>query len=133
MFTTKDLMLCYGQAQTVLLPFDFLLLWFFGSNSRGHHNDLGILLLDFRPEAQQQLWRETLSLLCSKVCRSCNQKSLPIKDGTQIRVVREQPAPKHLIDLHKTATAQVLLFDHASPEVLPNPLSNGLLSFLTFA
>ena len=34
-------------------------------------------------------------------------------------------APKHVFDLDKRATAQVLLVAHASPEVLPNPVSKG--------
>ena len=43
MFTNTDLMFCYGQAQTALLPYDFLLFGVFGSNRRRHHNDLGVL------------------------------------------------------------------------------------------
>ena len=42
----KDLMLWHGQAQTVLLPYDFCLLRVFGSNSRRHHNNLGTLFLE---------------------------------------------------------------------------------------
>ena len=40
MFTTKDLILCQSQAQKVLLPKNVFLLRVFGSNSRGHHNNL---------------------------------------------------------------------------------------------
>ena len=54
-------MLCHGQTQMVLWPYHFFLLNAFRSNSRGHHNDLGILFLEFEPKALQQLWRETLS------------------------------------------------------------------------
>ena len=36
-------------------------------------------------------------------------------------VLRSIAAPKHRFDLHKIATAQVLLLADASPEVLPNP------------
>ena len=43
MFTNTDLNFCYGQAQTALLPYDFLLLGVSGSNRRRHHNDLGVL------------------------------------------------------------------------------------------
>ena len=47
MFTTTDLIFCYGQAQTVLLPFDFLLFGsFFGSNRRGHDDYLGVLIFE---------------------------------------------------------------------------------------
>ena len=42
MLTAEDLLLCHGQAQTVLLQYDLFLLGVFGRNSRGHHNDLGI-------------------------------------------------------------------------------------------
>ena len=86
-FSAKDLMLCHRQTQMVLLPYHFFLLRVFRRNSRWHHNDLGILFLEFDPETLQQLWRETLSLLCSKVYWSCNQKSLSTKDGAQISFV----------------------------------------------
>ena len=42
----KDLISCYGQAQTALLPYDFFLLRVLGSDSRWHHNDLGILFFE---------------------------------------------------------------------------------------
>ena len=74
-------MLCHVHTQVVLLSYNFFLLEAFRSNSRGHHNDLGILFLQLEPHALQQLWRETISLLSSKVYWSCNQKSLPIKEG----------------------------------------------------
>ena len=77
-------MLCHGQTQMVLLSYHFFLLKALRLSSRGHHNNLGILFLELVPTALQQQWRETLSLLCSKVYWSCNQKkSLPIKDGAQ--------------------------------------------------
>ena len=44
-------MLCHGQAQTVLLPHDFLLFRVLGGNSRDHHNNLGILDLELGPDA----------------------------------------------------------------------------------
>ena len=46
MFTNTDLIPCYGQAQTALLPYDFFLFGVFGSNRRGHHNDLGDLIFE---------------------------------------------------------------------------------------
>ena len=71
----------------VLLPYHFFLFEAFRRNSRGRPNNLGILFLELVPEALQQLWRETPSLLCSKVFCSCHLKFLPIKDGALIRIV----------------------------------------------
>ena len=42
-FSTEDLTFCAGQAQTVLLPYDFFLVGVCGKNRRGHHNYIGIL------------------------------------------------------------------------------------------
>ena len=92
-------MIRHGHTQMALLPYHFFLFEIFRLESRGHHNDLGILFLELVPEALYQLWRETFSLLCSKVYWSCHLKSLPIKDGAQIRVVRE-----HLPNIYSTFT-----------------------------
>ena len=54
----KELVLCHGQAQIVLLPKHFSLPMALRSNSRGHHNDLGALFLELEPKALQQLWRK---------------------------------------------------------------------------
>ena len=83
----------------VLLPHHFFLLEVFRLESQGHHNNLGILFLEFLPEALYQLWRETFSFLCSRVNWSGNLKSLPVKDSAQIRVVEE-----HLQNINLTFT-----------------------------
>ena len=44
-FSTKDLALCHGQAQIVLLPKHFSLPMALRSNSRGHHKDLPCVFL----------------------------------------------------------------------------------------
>ena len=46
MLTAEDLILCYGRTQAMLLSYHFFLLKALRSNSREHHNDLGILLLE---------------------------------------------------------------------------------------
>ena len=102
------------KPQTVLLPYDFFLLKVLNSNSRGHHHHLGILFLELRPEALQELWWEVLSFLGSNVSWGCNQESLSINDSAQIRIVMKT-APRHLCDLDKKATEQVLLSAHANP------------------
>ena len=86
-FSAKDLMLCHGQTQSVMLPKNFLLLVALRSISRGHHNDLGILSFQLVPKTLQWLWCKILSFLCSQVHWCCNQKSLSIKNGGQIRIV----------------------------------------------
>ena len=45
MLTTEDLILCHGQAQTVLLPDDFFMLRVFGSNSWDITTYLGLFIL----------------------------------------------------------------------------------------
>ena len=80
----------------VLLPHDFFLLGTVRSNSRRYHNDLRILP-ELELKALQQLWCKTISFLGSEVYWGCNQKSLSIKDGGQIRIVSQ-----HLPDLYLT-------------------------------
>ena len=45
MFTAEDLVFCYGQAQTVLLPYDFFLVSIFGEDGWRHPNYLGMWCL----------------------------------------------------------------------------------------
>ena len=80
-------MFCHANTQVVLLPYHFFLFEVFRLESRGHHNNLGIIFLELLPEALYQLWRETFSLLCSQVNRSGSLKSLSIKNGAQIGIV----------------------------------------------
>ena len=47
MLTAKDLILCHGQTQTILLPYDLFLLRVFGRNSRGITTVLGFFFLSF--------------------------------------------------------------------------------------
>ena len=60
-------MFCHGHTQMVLLPYHFFLLEAFRGHSWGHPNNLGTLFLELEPEALQKLWRQIISLLCSKV------------------------------------------------------------------
>ena len=108
---------------------NFLLLGVFGSNRQRHHNHLGILFLKFRPTA---LARKTLSFLGSKVYKGLQQEVID-DQGWRSKKNCQKTAPKHQLDLHKRATAQVLLSAHANPEVVPSPESTGLLGLLTFA
>ena len=67
----------------------------FRLESRGRHNNLGVLFLELLPEALYQLWREAFSFLCSHVNWSSNLKSVSMKDTAQTRVVREHlPSPQ---------------------------------------
>ena len=49
-------MFCHVKTQIVLLPYHFFLFEFFRLDSRRHHNNLGILVLELLPEALYQLW-----------------------------------------------------------------------------
>ena len=55
MFTVEDVILCYGQTQTVLFPYDFLTK-VFGCYILEHPNDLGFPHFDLCPTAMQCLW-----------------------------------------------------------------------------
>ena len=128
MFTANDLILCHCQAQTFLLPDDSFLRRVSGCKSRVRHNSHGILVLELRPKSPATVVVKSSQLSeCSKVYCGSNHEPLSIKDSTQISVVREQLAPEHLFDFSKEATAQVLLYAHANPEVLPDPVSNRSL------
>ena len=77
------------------------------------------------------------SSLNQKFCNSCGEKlsaffEVLADQGWRSNMSRQRTAPKHLFDLHRRATAQVLLLAHASPEVLQNPVSKGLLTLLIF-
>ena len=50
-FSAKNLMVCRVYTQVVLLPNHFFLVEVFRFESRGHHNNLGILFLELVPEA----------------------------------------------------------------------------------
>ena len=63
MFTTTDLIFCYGQAQAVLLPYDFLLFRVFGSYLRWHYNDLGVFSLSFDQKPCNSCGEETFWFL----------------------------------------------------------------------
>ena len=103
-FSVKDLMRCHGQTRMVLLSHHLFLLEALCGNSRRHHNDL----LELQPEVHaDQGWRSNMSC--------------------------QRTAPKQIDDLHKRATAQVLLLAFACLEVLPNPVSKSLLSLLALA
>ena len=65
-------MLCHVHTQVVLLPHHLFPFETLRLNSRGQHNNLGILFPEFHPNVLHQLWRETLNLLCSQVKWSCN-------------------------------------------------------------
>ena len=108
MLTTEDLILCHGQAQTVLLPDDFFMLRVFGSNSWGHHNNLGTLHLGLGTKSPALAVVRILSFLGSEVCWGCNQESLSIKVLRSNKKC-QKTSPKYPFDLHKKATAQVLL------------------------
>ena len=92
----------------------------FRSNSRGHHNDLGIIFLEFEPEALQQLWTKNCQPTLFSGLLELQPKVLA-DQGWRSKKSCQRTAPRHLFDLHKKATAQVLLLAHASLEVLPNP------------
>ena len=126
-------MLCHGQTHMVLLPHHFFLLKAFRRNSRGHHNDLGIVFLEFERKVLQHLWQESFqpSLFSGQLEL---QPEVLADQGRRSNMSCQRTAPKHLFDLHKRATAQVLLLTHASPEVLPNPeCPKGSLACLHFA
>ena len=72
---------------------------------------------------------------CQEPCISCGEKLSAFFVLRSIGAATElsRTSLKHQFDIHKRATAQALLLAHASPEVLPNPVSNGHLSLLMFA
>ena len=128
MFTAKDLIFCYGQAQTELLPYDYFFLEFLVVTVGYITTILGFFSLSFDQKPCNSCGEKLSVFFGSKVNWGCNQKSLPIKDSTQKRT-----APKYLFDLQKKATAQVLLSVQANPEVLQkSTVSTSLLSLLTF-
>ena len=100
MLTVENLILCYGQAQTVLLPYGFLVVSVFGENRRGHHNYLGIIYFHLYQKPCSACGEKLFSLLCSQMYWGCDHESLSIKYGTPIGNVSEQ-LPDTYLDLRR--------------------------------
>ena len=120
MLTSKDLTLCHGRAQTILLLFFFFCLQFWVVAVGDVTAILGFYFLSFDQKTCSSCGEKFTVFLVLRSTWAATRNSLSIKDSAQIRIVRKQ-LPKHLFDLHKKATAQVLLSSHANLEVPSDP------------